>query len=85
MDRVRVIYEAVKGVPIYRDLVVLSMRSGGNGREEDEAENEALEKHGEGVWRRWASERPDPQESALIRGGECCRGRRVFWCRAHRA
>lgn len=78
MDRVRAVYEAVKGVPIYRDLVVLWMRSSGNGREEDGAEKEALEKHGDGVWRRWASERPDPQESALIWGGECCRGRRVF-------
>jgi hypothetical protein len=79
MNRVRVVYEAVKGVPIYRDLAVLWMRSGGNGREEDGAEKEALEKHGDGVWRRWASERPDPQESALIRGGERCRGRRAFW------
>jgi hypothetical protein len=68
----------VKGVTIYRDLVVLWMRSGGNGREEDGAEKEALEKHSDGVWRRWASERPNPQESVLIRGGECRRGRRVF-------
>jgi hypothetical protein len=60
-DRVRVVYEAAKGVPVYRDLVVLSMRSGGNGREEDGVEKEALEKHGDGVWRRWASERPDPR------------------------
>lgn len=78
MDRVRVVCEAVKGVKIYRDLVVLWMRSGGNGREEDGAEKEALEKHSDGVWRRWASERPNPQESVLIRGGECRRGRRVF-------
>ena len=63
-DRVRVVYEAVKGGRICRDLVVLWMRSGGNGREEDGAENEALEKHGDGVWRRWASERPGPP-------GEC--------------
>jgi hypothetical protein len=57
MDRVssRVVHESVEGVPIYRDLVVLSMRSGGKGGEEDGTEEEVLEKHGGRVWRRWAS------------------------------
>jgi hypothetical protein len=53
--------------------MVLSTRWGGNGREEDGAEEkEALEEHGGHVWRRWASKRRDPQESALVCGGEFC-------------
>ena len=58
MDRVfvHVIYESVDGVRIYRDLGVLSMRSGCKGGEEDGTEEEVLEKHGGRGWRRWASD-----------------------------